>query len=169
MDDLLNILHTKNQSAARLLPQWSLASLLLTALVVGCGDSRFQIAPVAGKVLLDGEPVSNARVVFMPRAQGDDREAGYYSQGETDAEGRYRLKTVEKKPQGGAVVGLHRIMITTRRSKIDPNDPDREIVEATERIPLPYSDYRSTPLEWEVPAGGTDAADFELVSTRKRR
>ena len=131
-------------------------------LSIGCGDSRFKYAPVSGQVLLDGKPVSGARVVFMPRATGESHEAGPYSNGETDDEGRFQLESVEAKSRDGAVVGPHRVIISTRKSHLDPDDRDVEIIDSPEIIPWPYTNYKKTPLSFEVPAEGSEVANFEL-------
>lgn len=136
--------------------------LLATLAMTGCGGSKFDFAPVSGKILLEGEPVNNARVVFMPRASGTDAEAGPYSNGETDEQGRYELRSATENSTRGAVVGSHRVIVSTRRSHLDPDNPDIEIIDAEERIPQPYNDYRKTPLEFDVPPEGSESADFSL-------
>ncbi len=145
------------------------AVVLAMLFTVGCGRSKFEYAPVAGQILLDGNPVANARVVFMPTAAGADGEAGPYSNGETDQEGRYRLTSVSEHPMEGAVVGAHRVIVSTRKSHLDPNNRDIEIIDAREIIPQPYCDYRKTPLVFEVPAKGSASADFALHSNESRR
>lgn len=147
----------------------ALAGALLTLLVVtpGCGDGKFRFVPVEGRVLLDGRPVANARVVFMPQASGADGEAGPYSGGETYSEGRYSLSTLEESPHAGAVVGSHRITISTRVAHLHPTELDLEVIDSPETIPADYTNYRLTPLTFEVPASGTCAADFSLESQAK--
>lgn len=147
----------------------ALLSALLTLIVIapGCGDGKFQFAPVEGRVLLDGQPVAKARVVFMPKASGADGEAGPYSSGETDSEGRYILSTLEEKPIAGAVVGSHRITISTRVAHLDPDKLDTEVIDSPETIPAEYTNYRLTPLTFDVPAGGSTSADFSLESQAK--
>ncbi len=105
----------------------------------------------------------------MPNTTSSDGEAGPYSNGETDDEGRYRLKSVEERPREGAVIGSHRIIVSTRKSHLDPEDRDIEIVDAEEIIPAPYYDYRNTPLTFSVPPGGSDSADFALKSKKSLR
>jgi hypothetical protein len=142
--------------------------LAVVLAVAGCGDSKFSYAPVAGQVLLDGKPVPNARVVFMPRTTREDGEAGPYSNGTTDDEGRFTLATVESDSKSGAVVGPHRVIVSTRQAHVEPNDPDIEIIDSPETIPRPYNHYRLTPLTFEVPPKGTTSADFKLDSKKKR-
>ncbi len=146
----------------------ALLLLAVTVVAVGCGDSKFRFAPVSGQIFLDGEPVSNARVVFMPRSTREDDEAGPYSNGETDEEGRYTLMSVDESPRRGAVVGPHNVIVSTRRSHLDPEDPDIEIIDVPEAIPRIYTHYRLTPLNYEVPPEGTESADFQLQSKQRR-
>lgn len=142
----------------------SIVALMAISLLTGCSESKFEYAPVSGQVTLDGHPVARARVVFMPKSSREDGEAGPFSNGETDAEGRYQLKTVSQNSANGAVVGRHRIIISTRRMHMDPDNPDREILDSKETIPRVYNDYTKSKLEFVVSPDGTDAADFVLVS-----
>ena len=146
------------------LPTRIVVALMAVSILPGCGDSMFDYAPVSGRITLDGQPVSKARVVFMPKSTREDGEAGPFSNGETDAEGRYRLRSVSKSPIDGAVIGPHRIIISTRRMHMDPDNPDREILDSNETIPRLYSDYTLSQLQFEVPPEGSDAANFDLVS-----
>ena len=133
--------------------------------LVGCNNSKFEFAKVEGRVLLDGSPVPEAKVVFMPTSQTSDGEAGPYSMGVTDAEGVFTLNSVEKKPHAGAVVGPHKIIVSTKRSHLAPDSLDVEIIDSPETIPPQYSHYKKTTLQFEVPSGGTDEANLDLVST----
>lgn len=67
-----------------------------------------ETVPVTGFVFLDGQPLKDATITFVP-------VAGRASSGKTDALGRYSLSytnTIE-----GAILGEHRVMI--RKSVID--------------------------------------------------
>jgi hypothetical protein len=77
---------------------------LFCALLVGCSKGGRQIAPVHGRVTLDGQPLLNADVEFQP----DDSSRS--SRGRTDADGRYEL--AYKVHQLGAIVGPHTVTIT---------------------------------------------------------
>jgi hypothetical protein len=153
----------------RLKQHGALAGALLTlvAITTGCGDSKFKFAPVEGRVLLDGRPVAKARVVFMPQASGADGEAGPYSGGETGADGRYSLSSTDETPRAGAVVGSHRIIISTKRAHLHPTELDTEVIDSPETIPAEYTNYRLTPLTFDVPAAGSTSADFSLESQAK--
>lgn len=71
--------------------------------VAGCGGSGPKIAPVQGRITLDGRPLANADIRFQP--DGPERP----SIGRTDSEGRYEL--MFKRGQPGAVVGQHTVRI----------------------------------------------------------
>ena len=144
-----------------------IALVLAGVLVAGCSNSKFEFADVGGRVLLDGEPVNDARIVFMPVAQNEDGEAGPYSQGITDADGNYELRSVEESPRSGAVVGPHRIVVSTKKARLDPNQLDVEIIESPETIPWKYTYYKRTPLTFDVTREGTDSADFALESSAR--
>ena len=132
---------------------------------LGCGQDAFELAPVSGRVTLDGKPVKAARVRFLPQKQGEGALAGPASIGETDEEGCYTMHTGGDSARPGAVVGKHRVIISTYRTKRDPQDRSgrKEIVVQKETIPRPYNDMRNSPLLLEVPEEGTDQADFALT------
>lgn len=78
--------------------------LWLLVALAGCGKSGAQIAPVHGRISLNGQPLANADVQFQP--DGSQRP----SSGRTDVEGRYDL--VYKRGQPGAMVGPHTVRIS---------------------------------------------------------
>lgn len=126
-------------------------------LLVGCFGSG-KIVPVSGVVTLDGEPLSGAVVGFEPIAQEGDLEAGYGSYAKTDDDGRYALRSL--KNEDGAMVGQHRVSVSTVVGKEGPNG---EMLGLTkERVPSRYNN--DTQLVIEVPPGGTDAANLDLES-----
>lgn len=128
-------------------------------LVAGCTSRQFPTVPVSGRVTLDGQPLPGARVVFEPTARQTSL-AGPGSTGRTDAEGRFSLSTADG--QTGAVAGPHRVRITTLETAPDPRGPEELTIVSPERAPPRYNE-KST-LTFDVPAAGTDAADFPLVT-----
>jgi hypothetical protein len=133
-------------------------------LAMGCGGSK-KFAPVSGTVTLDGKPLVKAEVSFQPIAAPGSIEAGVGSVGITDEQGHYALKT----PTGekGAVPGKHQVRISLyqavqerdeRAAPVRRGGPRKENKENT--IPEEYNE--KTKLEFTVPAGGSDKADFEL-------
>ena len=62
----------------------SAGALLATAALAGCGDGP-KMAAVSGTVLVNGQPVEGAQVLFMPD--------GERAAGSTDTNGRFQLST----------------------------------------------------------------------------
>jgi hypothetical protein len=132
-----------------------LGLLAAALLLAGCGGGGGpKYVPVAGRVVLNGQPLANASVVFQPLASGGNVNPGTGSYAKTDAAGRFTL-TVMGKEVAGAVVGKHHVAVTTGGSDepaVDPNFPDAP---AKGRRTVPPQTYS---LEVEVPpAGLTDA------------
>jgi hypothetical protein len=121
--------------------------LLLSAVVAGCGEGGPQIAPVSGRVTLDGRPLASADVSFQPD------EAQRASAGRTDADGRYQL--MYKRGEPGALVGEHTVRISV----------SREIVRNPPAIPARYD--TQSELRREVKSGEDNVFDFELTSDGK--
>jgi hypothetical protein len=82
--------------------RWTIIVPLLMV-IAGCGQSGPQIAPVHGRVTLDGKPLAEADIRFQP--DGQERP----SIGHTGHDGRYEL--IYKRGQAGAVVGKHTVRI----------------------------------------------------------
>jgi hypothetical protein len=136
------------------------AAFLVT--VLGCGGRQY--APVSGRVTLNGQPLANATVSFQPIAPEGSNEAGMGSAGITNENGEYTLKL----PSGndGARVAQHRVMISLLAVKDrDPEDDSRPVrggPPMMEKLPPRYN--AESKLTFEVPSGGSQAANFELTS-----
>lgn len=141
--------------------------LLVIASTMGCsGDDR--VATVQGTVTLDGEPVGDASVTFMPK------EGGRPAFGITDADGTYRLTTF--KDGDGAMIGEQLVTITA----VDEEVSSKAAAAAEEmgslsevmqprakqiwRVPQVYSESDTSGLEFAVQRGETNQADFDLKS-----
>ena len=136
--------------------------LALTALVcVGCSAAKF--APVSGKVTLNGKALPNATVTFQP----EGKEPGPGSIGTTDAEGKYVLKMATGEA-AGAVVGKHKVSITAGGDAgSDSSAPPTPGKAPNSPPPLPEEYNAKTKLTFDVPAGGTTTANFDLTSPAK--
>src|SRR4051812_7681337 len=77
--------------------------VLFLFLFAGCGKGGPQVAPVHGRVTLDGQPLASATIRFQP--DGPERP----STGGTDSEGRYQL--MFKRGEPGAAIGMHTVRI----------------------------------------------------------
>jgi hypothetical protein len=137
-----------------------LVALGVALVAAGCGSDN--VAPVSGRVTLDGQPAAYTRVTFQPIGSADNQNPGPGSYGITDADGRYRL-TVVGSGRSGAVVGRHRVSI---KSSSGPNEefPDAP-PKPNKAVPKRYN--KESTMEVEVPTGGTTAANFDLTTAAK--
>jgi hypothetical protein len=122
-------------------------------LALGCGSRKF--APVSGTVTLDGRPLANAIVTFMPVVEQGSIDAGESSTGKTNDKGEFTLKSTTGK--NGARVGKHKVSISMQATKVGQSE---ERTRTVELLPKRYNEQ--TELTYDVPAGGTDKADFPL-------
>ncbi|TWT90261.1 hypothetical protein Mal64_06460 [Pseudobythopirellula maris] len=79
--------------------------------ISGCGDGRPTRAPVTGRVLIDGQPLTVGTVKFVSSGVRS-------SVGQLDGEGRFSLTCYEK--NDGVIPGTHRVRIAAKES-IDEN------------------------------------------------
>lgn len=122
----------------------------------GCGDDM-GLTSVSGIVTLDGKPLPNAVVTFIPQGEG-----GSPSYGTTDAEGYYTL--MFSRDTEGVLPGTHDVTITTE--KIAPSDV--AVLKAKGRgvpefVPVPKKYRQPGELVREVEPGGGEI-NFELTS-----
>lgn len=140
-----------------------LALLAVVVVVAGCKQEPYETAPVSGRVTINDKPYAKIAVMFQPVAPKGTINPGPGSTGVTDENGRFTLKVVGKETRG-AVVGKHRVWITnyTELDDIYDDTPKKRPKPAIQ-IPGRYSLMEGT-LEFDVPPGGTDAADFKLTA-----
>jgi hypothetical protein len=101
--------------------RWSLAALAIGVLAApGCSKSPYDLAPVAGKVTIDGQPFAEGKVMFAPIASGKNREVGRPAFGKLGPDGSFTLGTYA--PDDGAVVGEHWVTVI----RIEPEDETSE-------------------------------------------
>ncbi len=117
---------------------------------IGCGSAT---VPIEGMITLDGQPLPGVQVLFdQPTTPNGNSFAG-----KTDQQGRYSLHLVGEESDA-PVAGMYRVTLTTAVA-------ERTALEHTplppERVP---KKYRDGSLQFEVPKGGTDKADFTLTS-----
>ncbi|HPP52066.1 MAG TPA: carboxypeptidase-like regulatory domain-containing protein, partial [Thermoguttaceae bacterium] len=111
----------------------------------------YKIAPVSGKITLDGRPMEGVHVSFQPQGGGPS------SVGLTDKEGRYQLRRIDTQ-QPGAIVGTHQVYFSLVSENVSQDDAGRPV---KSRLP---EKYRKGMISFTVPPGGTEQADFQLSS-----
>lgn len=136
-----------NKAACRVVSFVTLLTLL------GCGE---RLPSVSGHVTLDGEPLANATVLFMPL---DENQSP--AQGTTDKQGRYTLQ--QEEGTSGIQRGEYSVRISTFQSGFQDMDPPIPLVKET--VPTRYN----VETELKVMIGGElppgeNPFDFALKS-----
>jgi hypothetical protein len=130
--------------------------------IAGCGGGSD--GAVNGTVTLDGNPLKNAVIRFMPL--GDTKGLG--GGATTDASGKYTLLNA----QGGKDLapGEYKIVVSRRLNKDgsepDPNVPPIEST-ASETLPPIFSDENETTLRQTV-AADKKTYDIQLETPKKK-
>jgi hypothetical protein len=89
------------------LPRACLCILFGAIVSAGCKPSLPPMAPVKGKVTLDGQPVTSGQVTFVPTDNKTD--AGLLSAGTIGSDGTYEIHT---EGQSGAPLGKYNVRVT---------------------------------------------------------
>jgi|1185.fasta_scaffold1268162_1 hypothetical protein len=118
---------------------------VMIALIAGCGKSGPQLAPVSGRITLDGQPIENTDIAFYP-------EIGNPSAGRTDKDGHYELGF--KRGMMGGMVGKNLVRIST----------SSELVKGPNRFPEKYNSKSELHRDVEP---GKNVFDFDLKSEGK--
>ena len=144
---------------------YALGALLLA----GCGgydkwkDGRPPVYPTTGQVLLDGEPVEGATVVFQPV----DAVAGKPGTAVTDSQGNFSVQTFD--PGDGLTEGAHRVSITkvqlldrATKKVVTEITSDAPLIE-DHLLPRRYSDFTSSKLEVQIKPEKNKLEPFNLT------
>ena len=136
--------------------------MLSLVAVAGCGEAK--IVSVSGVVKLDGKPYKNAVVSFQPMGSREAPNPGRGSASVTDENGHFTLIYDGERP--GALVGRHRVRIFTRLggepSKDDGAESASEVKPQRLAEPIPAEWHENSQKEFQVPPGGTNAANFDI-------
>ena len=123
--------------------------------------------PVSGVVTLNGKPYGKAAVSFQPIGDLKNPNPGRGSSAYTDENGRFALISDE---HNGAVVGKHLVRITTRSGQqvaAEPGLGSPDNAPANRSVdPIPLEWNWESQKEFEVPPGGTDKANFDIVTKK---
>lgn len=123
-------------------------TLIFVAAGLGCGERRAGLAPVTGRVTLDGQPLADALVKFTYAG-----ETATVSMGRTDSDGRYEMEAT--RTATGAHIGTNKVEIST----YDIHDNQGKLSVAKERVPAKYNS--ATELTAEV-KDENNVIDFSL-------
>lgn len=132
--------------------------------LIGCGDGKPRNFTVSGRVTLDGQPLADASVAFVPDGNGQP------AHGQSDKDGVYTLATGM---QPGVGPGRYKIVVT--KDELPPMDPSwtpQQKMEARLKaskspgkslVPKAYTAAATTPLTCTVPVA-EGKFDVELKS-----
>jgi hypothetical protein len=127
--------------------------MVLLLLLAGCSSNsdHTETYQISGTVTLDGKPLPDATIVFLP-------DNGRSSAGKTSASGEYTLFYSEGVK--GAIPGRHRVQISA--SEVVPGKLNSEGGEIRKEI-LPAEYHSKSTLVYEVNANRDDV-NFDLKS-----
>ena len=131
--------------------------LLLLVAVAGCGTHDDSRAAVSGTIKLDGEPIKQGTISFIPEEKGP-------TAGTVIRDGEYSI------PQDvGVFVGKNKVEVRSVQEtgrKIKNPYGDNEIVEALEAVPHRYN--LRTELTANIEQGKENVANFDLESDKRK-
>src|SRR5262245_22184894 len=132
----------------KLVGRWRGLVLLAFCVVVagGCGKAGPKVVPVYGVVVNGDKPIPAARVLFS--ADVSDKEEGFDASSHTDAQGNFKLRTLEHGE--GAALGRYKVVVTCYEG------PGARL------IPGKFKDLATTPLTIEVKEGGLKDLKLDL-------
>jgi hypothetical protein len=149
--------------------RWHWLVLCVLFAIAGCGGAKF--VPVSGVIKVNGQPYSKAVITFQPIGTPENPNPGRGSSANTDEQGRFKLVcdgTID-----GAVVGKHRVRIMSRPGEVQQgvsesrggSSDDSRPAPTVAKDPIPPEWYAGDGKEFDVPPGGTDQANFDIVTT----
>jgi hypothetical protein len=128
---------------------WLAVAAIGCLLIVGCGPRRPAMAPVAGKVLYNGQPLEFGSVMFQP-------ESGAPAKAQIQSDGTFTLWTYT--PGDGAAIGTHRVRVACFSGQ-RPGQQDETVEElalGSPLIPERYNNFDESGITIEVVAGKND-------------
>ena len=150
----------------------------LTVALVGCGSSgggsRSGLVKASGILTYNGQPVDGATLDFRPM---DESVQNGVAAGFTDEKGMFSLMT--DRPGDGALPGKYRVTVKkqvemidgmTRDEYVKAHDKegkgevsfDKNKLKTEDLLPAKYNDPLNSPLEVEIPSGGSKTLEIKL-------
>jgi len=137
--------------------------LVLVGIVAanGCSDGRISRYPVAGTVLIDGQPAEGVLVFFCPINPSPELEH-LRPAGKTDASGEFNLTTIEE--DDGAPAGQYKVLAKWPKPMpvVDDGRDGRGTPLGPDRLKNKYYNLDTTPLTATIEEQSNDLPPFEL-------
>ena len=132
--------------------------------LVACGCSRSSpLGQVEGTVRIDGQPIGQVMVVFVP----EDKNLPQ-SMGVTDDLGRFKLRC--NNGRAGAAVGQNRVTLVDAATAAVPKGREEDPPDPSQippsRIPTVYNRATQTPLRQTV-AAGSQTITIDIPADKK--
>jgi hypothetical protein len=130
-----------------------LGAVCLCAALSGCGpESGEQLVPVAGRVTLNGQPLTTGTVSFRPDSARDNASL-HHPTGAIDEQGNYSLSVVRKK---GAPLGWYKVLVFAD-ANVQQGAAAHPLMPRW-LVPAKYLSEKTTPLSIEVVASPRENA-----------
>jgi len=141
--------------------------MLLSTGLAGCKDkSKLSgLAPCSGTVMMDGQPVEGAFLVFFATGGGTDMRN---ASGRTDAQGKFTLTTLS--PNDGITPGDFAVAVSKNeeygpipKPVIDENGVEFTPERPTRNLlPAKYASAKTSQLKFTIPEGGNKNLEIVL-------
>ncbi len=125
---------------------------LVVAICIGCSRDTHHMAPVSGRVTLNGKPLTTGVVATLPNS-------GRGAKGVINSDGTFTLGTYST--NDGALVGAHKVGVASfdETKGRGPESPNGKLL-----IPDRYLNPQSSGLTIEVKADGNNTPELKLTS-----
>lgn len=128
--------------------------------VLGCshGEELPELVPVSGKITIDGKPLANASIVFMPADPKEEEglEKVNRPHGTTNEAGEYELEWNEN--AAGAPPGQYKVIVMAVKPMADEDGEGMVWL-----IPQKYGNPRTSGLSATVKDDGDSDLNFDLA------
>jgi hypothetical protein len=139
--------------------------LLATSLSAGCGKSRPEIKgkmpvfPVKGKVMIDGQPMAGATVLFYPTQDFPKGSAQQRPRAVAGDDGTFQVSTYDN--NDGAPAGEYRVTISWKGDTQGLNNEQQ--ADLPEKAPETVLHARTSKLRVEVKNGDNSLPAWDLT------
>ena len=132
----------------------ALIGLCMAAQGCGAGTSRPPTAAVQGRVTLDGKPVDQALITFIPTGTANG----------PNAVGLIELGEYALEPENGPVIGSMRVEIREAPAEDEPPPGETSKGFQTRGVPIPAQFNAQSKLTAEIEAGQTNEVNLILTT-----